>query len=345
MRPGHVPLTSALGLLALSLPGCVTRALWSDDTSKVAAMQRMEFLVAAVGSWNVEAADGAAAPCVVICVDARGGGPASTPNEPTEPVQLLLFPTDVPTRDAIVTLLTEQPIGPLDRRVLEVHWTRSPLGEVIATADVDLGGEIAAGLIQQLDGSAAAALMASPRTVPRARLLADGNRAQVEAAERVDWRLVLPFDPEGRGEVLAGVRNDGASDGGLDLLVRVGDRDHGQVVRVPARVTPMLGSLWRDSVLYDRYRLQATCRAAVPMLQVPVVHTAPCKQATTLALTSSVETMEPRIILPVKVLLTPFAATADVLLWFLRHGPLDEAALHPPDPNAGPIQASKPEKR
>jgi len=334
------------GLLALALPGCLTSALWSDDTTNVAAIQRTEFLVAAVGTCSGQAAGDAADPCVVLCVDARENGPASTLNNPLAPVQLLLFPSDAPTRDAIVALLTEEPVGPLDRRVLVVHWTYTSFGDVFATAEVDLGGEMAPGLLQRLDGSAVAALLASPRTVPRARLLDEGNTAQVEAAERVDWRLVLPFDPEGRGEVLAGVRDDGASDGDLDLLVRVGDRDRGHVVRVPAKVTPMLCSLRRESLLYDRYRLRARCRAAVPFSPGPVANTAPPKQATTLALTTTVEAKEKRITLPVKVLLTPFAATADVLLWLLRHGPVDIQALHPPEnPNVGIIQSSKAGKR
>jgi hypothetical protein len=340
MPPCRVRTPTVLaGLLALALPGCVTRALWSDAASKVSAIHAAEFRVAAVGSWNEETTDLSVDAGVVLCVAAHGDKLVPTPNDLPAMPQMLLFPADAPTRDAIVALLTQEPLGPLDRRVVEVDWQRTPLGEIFATAQVDLGGELAPGVVQRLDTGAAAALLDSPRAVSRARLLTAGAGAQVEAAERVDWRLLLPFDTEGRGEVLAGIRDVGAGADSLDLLVRVGDGDRGRVVRVPARLAPMLGRLRRDSLLFDRYRLQATCRAALSFPKVSVANAAAPKRPTTLALTSRFETMEAQIGLPAKILLTPFAATADVLLWFLRHGPLGPILPPLENPNPGPVRA------
>lgn len=334
---GHQALLA--GLLALLLPGCVTRALWSDSTTKVTAMQRSELHVAALGTWNDEAAD----PGVVLAIDPLGNHTAPAP-DPLDLPQLLLFPNDAPTCDAIVALLATEPLGPLDRRVVEVDWTRSRLGEVFATAHVDLIGEVRPGILLRLDDTTAAALLGSPRAVPRERLLAGDHRVYVEAAERVDWRLLMPFDPSGRGAVLAGIPRDGAGDERMDLLVRVGDDHRSEVVRVPASLTPILGSLHRDSLLFDRYRLQATCRATLSFQKVSVAYAAP-KHLTKLALTSAVESLEPSISLPMQVLLTPFAVTADVLLWVLRHGPVPlEAFRAPENPNVGPVQSTKSER-
>jgi hypothetical protein len=171
-----------------------------------------------------------------------------------------------------------------------------------------------------LDESTAAQLLSSPRAVDVARLAAGAWSACVDAAGRVDWRLLLQFAPDGHGVVIGGLL-DGDD---MELLVRVGRGADAQFLRVPAAVTPLLCCVQRDwsSLWGERYLLQTGGNVRVLLRPMSSVAMGPPRRPTAMVFTNTVDELRPRFSLIEKILLTPFAALADVLSWFGQHGPL-----------------------
>jgi hypothetical protein len=328
-------------LVFLLLPSCITRALWRDDASKVvlaSASTRLD--VEAMGVVDSFPSDDATnSPALLLRARPTGDLPPPLSPDPTQPVWLLLFPKDRHAAGAIVDLLTAVPPGSVDHCVFDVEWTYSPAGQRFVTARVELGGDADPWLEGRELGSAAAkALLASQGAIAAPKLRESAWSKQVDAAESVDWRVLLPRGQDGHGKVLAALP---AQQGGdrRDLLVRVDSGSDCHYLRVPAAEAPLLCALHHDpQSLFDRYQLQANCAAAFLPGPLPGVAMYPLRGSTSIAFTSFVEGMRPRFSLPVKVLLTPLAAIADAACLVLKAGPVDLRALFGPEPKPAPAR-------
>jgi len=315
------PLQSALLLGCLLLPGCATSALWRDDQVEVfAARDHGEMAIETVGYVDDQrpAVD---APSVLVRARPARGGPELLGGKSNKPVWMLFQPRDERVAGAIAALLASEPLGPVDRCTIELDLTHTPLDEYYLTAHVEIGGRLAPRICHgMLDESTAAQLLNSPRAVEAPRLAAGRWSASVQAAERVDWHVLLQFAPDGHGVVMGGI-DDGD---GMELLVRVGRGADAQYVRVPAAVTPLLCCVQRDwsSLWGERYLLQTGGNVRVLLRPMTSVAMDPPRRPTAMVLTSTTDEMRPRFSLVEKVLLTPFAVLIDTLSWLGQHGPL-----------------------
>jgi hypothetical protein len=315
---------SATLLACLLLPSCMTSALWRDDdqVQVLVAREHGAMAIDTVGFVDEKCPDPSVdVPSVLVCSRPVRGGPDLLGGKSTKPVWMLFQPEDQQAAGAIAAILASEPLGPVDRCIIELDLTRSVSDEDYLTAHVEIGGKLAPRICNRmLDEASAEQLLGSPRGVDVARLEAGRWSACVDAAERVDWHVLLQFAPDGHGVVMGGLE-DGDD---MELVVHVGNGPHSQYLRVPAAVTPVLCCVQRDwsSPWGERYLLQTGGNVRVMRRPMSSVAMGPPLRPTAMVFTDTVEGMRPRYTLLEKILFTPIAVAVDVGAWILQHGPL-----------------------
>jgi hypothetical protein len=315
-----------LVLALLPLSGCLTKALWAPDPIVCSVeQQHAAFAVEALG---LDASAPEAPALVLRAARTRGRCVAAVGEVPDGPTWWSLRMDDADAA-AVEELLAAEPLGPIERCAIELEWTRTHQGERIWDGRLEIRGEFAPRFGRcAIDETEARALLSSSATVPDGEVGAPELPRCIAAAERIDWRVLLPFEPDGRGKVLGCLvpRSEcgGAAAGieAIDLLVQVGGAPPYRYLRVPAVAMPALALVVRDpTTLLDRFVLLARCQPRLATAPRPIMPLAAPPAGTTMRLCSNVEVFENRTGTFGKVLLTPLAAVADATLWLLEHGP------------------------
>jgi len=296
----------------------MTSTLWrGDEVQVLVARGHGEMAIETVGFVDAQCPDPSVdVPSVLVCARPVRGGPDLLGGKSTKPVWMLFQPQDQQAAGAMAAILASEPLGPVDRCIIELDLTRTASDEDYLTAHVEIAGRLAPRICNgMLDEATAEQLLSSPRGVDVARLEAGGWSACVDAAERVDWHVLLQFAPDGHGVVMGGLE-DGDD---MELLVHVGIGPHSQYLRVPAAVTPVLRCVQRDwsSLWGERYLLQTGGNVRVLLRPMSSVAMGPPRRPTAMVFTNTVDGMRPRYSLIEKIVLTPVCALADVLSWLL----------------------------
>lgn len=324
----RIPIVLAL----LPLSGCLTSALWAPDPVVYSAdLREAGFAVEAIGLRLEEASEpetGPAAALVLRATRTHGRCAGGLEQALAGPAWFALRPEHAEQAFAIEELLAVERLGPVGRCAIELQWTWTHAGEQVFDGRLEIGGEFWPGLCRcAIDEAEALVLLSSSATVVAEGVGAPELPRCIAAAERIDWRVLLPFADDGTGQVLGclaprsecGAATDDIE--AIDLLVRVGRAPPHRYLRVPAVVTPTLACVERDpGTLLDRFVLRTPCRAelvAEPRSFVPLCAPPP---GTGLSLVSNVEGIGNRTGLLEKVLVTPFTVVIDSVVAVLMHG-------------------------
>jgi hypothetical protein len=206
----------------------------------------------------------------------------------------LAWPDDPVTARAMGELFASEPIGAIGRCAIELCWALTREQERVWEGRIEVQGELAPERCGcALDELSAMALLAAPGTV-RPEAAPAELLCCVAAAERVDWRLLVPEEEEGCGSVVGCIPRerdgDAARDGRWDLLVRLQRSAAHRYLRVAAAAVPVLALAHRDPfTLGDRFVVQVRCQPRIASSSRPPDQLVAPPASTTLVLDSKGE--------------------------------------------------------
>lgn len=334
-------------LLCLSLPGCLTGALWEIESDGevplrvVSAGYAIESL-ALVARDDPATASGVAPDSELVLQAERlgGGGDAALPRRPC----FVLRPQQAAAAEQ-VALLLDGAVGEVDRCALEIDCIGDPGCEVVWQAMLHLQGWLSPRLERAcVPAGEAAALLQSAAAVAAAKVEPQ-LAARLLAVADVDWRLLCVDAKDGHGTALAcfydpSQRIDGVDcdpQQGIDVLVQVGPADDARFALVPVVALPALAAVHRaPHTLLPRFE----CRRRFLPLPWPSAPPQgaplPLPAATAMRLSSHVRGLRPHHdYVALKVLLTPLTMVADAALFVVANWIVRETKLQSgPEPHA-----------
>lgn len=299
-----MPRCSPLVALLL-LPGCLSRMLWpgNGDLTEVSQRREATFAVVAVAVADSERAPAGteAPPRLLLQLQRVRGSWTEVVDDRIAQDTTLAWTFDDPAlAPAIADLLAAEPLGPIDRCDLHVVWTRSAEGYEFWEGRIALHGDLAA--------------FAEGSIVPQPVPTTAAALPKLAAATALDWRVLVPWQGDGSGTVIACLPR--GLDPAADLLVRV-DATPPRTVCVPANIVPVLAAVRRDpDTLLPRFLLHATGRVR------PVAATGawrPLASPRELHFVTRVETVGPRLSPLERYVLKPLVQVVDAVGCLLLH--------------------------